>query len=367
MTLPFTKTRSRWRTPLLATAALVVLTGGMFGVCEHMSTLRPEGNPDFIELTIERGASLEGVLDQLESKGLVRNRLVAQYILRTEEVFGALKAGRYKLRGNLNLVEVSSALKAGPNVHPIRRFTIRPGESLYEVARTIEGLGLATENEFLSAAQDFPRAQALSRHFLGEPRSKRPDGDAWLYLEGLLAADTYFLDSESKLAELIETASNRFHALWNELRNKTTSSMLDRHAALALGDYELLILASMVEEETRIPTEAARIAGVFFNRLERNMRLKSDPTAMYHSKKVGRPPTPADIRDKANPYNTYTLSGLPPGPICAPGPGALEAVFAPEQHDYIFFVAARDGSGAHVFATTGSEHMRNVNKHLRKK
>ena len=97
------------------------------------------------------------------------------------------------------------------------------------------------------------------------------------------------------------------------------------------------------------------------------MRLKSDPTAMYHPEKVGQKPTPKDTRNAMNPHNTYTHAGLPPGPICAPGPDALKAVFFPEEHNYLFFVAARDGSGSHVFAVTGREHMRNVNRHLRKR
>ena len=237
--------------------------------------------------------------------------------------------------------------------------------SLYEVATTVANLNLASAERFLSAVQNFPQARSLSRHFLGEKRALRTDGDPWLYLEGLLAADTYFLDSESTLADFLEVSSKRFHTMWSNLRSKASQAAQERHAALALGDYELLILASLVEKETRVPSEARRIAGVFLNRLDRGMRLKSDPTAMYHSEKIGKVPTPTDTRDKTNPYNTYTNAGLPPGPICAPGPNALAAVFEPEAHNYLFFVAARDGSGAHVFATTGQEHMRNVNRHLR--
>ena len=367
MSLVFTRTTSKWRFLGKLFLAILIASAALIGTCEHMATVRPEGNPEQVELDVKRGMSFDGLLDELESNGLVRNRLVARYILRRDEVFNHLKAGRYKFRGDLNLSEISEALRAGPNVRPIRRFTIKPGESLYEVAHTVEKLGLGSASGFLALAQDYDYARPLSRHFLGGARSERDDGESWVYLEGFLAPDTYFLDSESSIDEVVQTATKRFHETWRSVRSGASKEVLGRHQALALGDYELLSLAAMVEEETQVAREAPRIAGVFFNRLEKGMRLKSDPTAMYAKAKVGQPPTPQDIRNKANPYNTYAFSGVPPGPICAPGPAALKAVFEPESHDFLFFVAARDGSGRHVFATTGKEHMRNVNKHLRGK
>jgi UPF0755 protein len=120
------------------------------------------------------------------------------------------------------------------------------------------------------------------------------------------------------------------------------------------------VLASIVERETGKAEERARVAGVFINRLRRNMPLQSDPTAAYAAADGGvldRPLTRADL-DRDHPFNTYRIRGLPPGPIASPGRDSLRAVVQPEATEFIFFVA--DGQGGHAFARTLDEHNRNV-------
>ncbi len=119
--------------------------------------------------------------------------------------------------------------------------------------------------------------------------------------------------------------------------------------------FERLTLASLVEREARDVDEQPRIAGVFKNRLERNMRLESCATVQYI---LGTPKarlTYEDVR-RPSPYNTYLNTGLPPGPIANPGLNALRAALAPEAHDYLFFLAREDGSHKHVFSKTYAAH-----------
>ena len=129
---------------------------------------------------------------------------------------------------------------------------------------------------------------------------------------------------------------------------------------------DAVILASIVEKETGIKGERAKVAGVFINRLRIGMPLQSDPTVIYAmtrgKKKLGRKLYTKDLK-RADPYNTYHINGLPPTPIANPGRASLEAVLNPESHKYLYFVA--DGTGGHAFAKTLDGHNKNV-AHWRK-
>jgi UPF0755 protein len=126
---------------------------------------------------------------------------------------------------------------------------------------------------------------------------------------------------------------------------------------------EALILASMVEKETAVPGERAKIAGVFVNRLRIKMRLESDPTTIYGLTNgkgpLGHDLTRADLQSPS-PYNTYLISGLPPGPICNPGRASILAATNPTRERALYFVA--DGHGGHAFSANVAEHNRNVER-----
>ena len=126
---------------------------------------------------------------------------------------------------------------------------------------------------------------------------------------------------------------------------------------------EALILASIIEKETGVPEERGQVASVFVNRLNRGMKLQTDPTVIYGITKgqgvLGRGLRQSELR-RETPYNTYVIEGLPPGPIANPGKASIEAALNPDSTDFVFFVA--DGTGGHAFATTLDEHNANVKK-----
>ncbi|KAA9009247.1 endolytic transglycosylase MltG [Histidinibacterium aquaticum] len=173
--------------------------------------------------------------------------------------------------------------------------------------------------------------------------------------EGWLAPDSYAFEPGDSAEALVA-----------EMRDRQEAILQEEWAARADGlPYEsieeALIMASIVEKETAIAEERGQVASVFVNRLERGMRLQTDPTVIYGVTEgqgvLGRGLRQSELRD-ANPWNTYVIDGLPQTPIANPGRAAIEAALNPDNTDYVFFVA--DGTGGHAFAETLEEHNRNV-------
>jgi len=173
--------------------------------------------------------------------------------------------------------------------------------------------------------------------------------------EGMLAPDSYEVvegaDRVATLARMQEAQTQRIAAVWES-----------RQDGLPLNSpEEMLVLASIIEKETGVPEERGQVASVFVNRLNKGMKLQTDPTVIYGITKgqgiLGRGLRQSELR-RQTPWNTYVINGLPPTPIANPGIASLQAAVAPESTDFVFFVA--DGSGGHAFAATLEEHNRNV-------
>ena len=173
--------------------------------------------------------------------------------------------------------------------------------------------------------------------------------------EGSLLPETYAFDRGTTRAALIERATKA-------MGRALDRAWADRSPTLPLDSpHDALVLASIVERETAKPEERPRVAAVFLNRLRQGMKLQSDATVVYGASGgagiLDHGLTRSEL-DSDDPYNTYRIPGLPPGPIAMPGAASLRAVTQPMQSTELFFVA--DGTGGHVFARTQEEHLRNV-------
>jgi UPF0755 protein len=179
-----------------------------------------------------------------------------------------------------------------------------------------------------------------------------------LSAEGRFAPDTYSFAPGTTDVQLLRMAFEAQRQVledaWNSRQSDLPLSTMD----------EALVLASIVEKETGLASERARVAGVFVNRLRKGMRLQSDPTVIYGI----RDHYDGNIRKSDlstdTPYNTYTRTGLPPTPIALPGRDSIVATLHPEKTDALFFVATGDGSGGHYFSATVSEHNQAVRRYL---
>ncbi|MCX7383219.1 MAG: endolytic transglycosylase MltG [Alphaproteobacteria bacterium] len=237
---------------------------------------------------------------------------------------GPLRASEFVFPANASLRDVLVILRTAKPVQ--HRITIPEGLTAAQIATLLD------------------HASALS-------------GDVLVPAEGALLPESYAYEHGMSRAQMVERAAvamqRTLARLWGE-RDQSIPFQLPQ---------QLVTLASIIERETARPEERARIAGVFINRLKRNMPLQSDPTVIYAvsggAMCGGRTLTRADL-DSDNPYNTYRNPGLPPGPIGSPGLAAMQAAARPLATDELFFVA--DGTGGHVFARTLDEHNRNVTR-----
>ena len=288
-------------------------------------------------VTVDKGEALSDVLRRAEARQWLTH---ANWVGNVARIFGLdqqIKAGEF---------EVNSPMTAAGLIQQLAE-----GEVLQYAVTLPEGITLA---EAVALLQRDPKLKRTPQNRLTAELLAMGNGrDS---AEGLFLPETWsYTRADSELDVLRRShfaMMNLLNVLWEE-----------RPADLPLPSaYAALILASIVEKETGVTRERAQIAGVFLRRLAQGMRLQTDPTVIYglgdeYDGDLKR----RHLRDTANPYNTYAISGLPPTPIALPGEAALRAVFSPDASDALYFVAKGDGS--HAFSATLAEHEDNVRRY----
>jgi len=296
-----------------------------------------------VDVRIPAGASAVSVGWTLAAAGLIEHpRLFAVYT----QAAGAeqsLKSGHYRFSSGVTWPRILSAIRRGELVTvPL---TVPEGFGLGQIAVRIAALSGVPPDSVLRLATDTALVRILS---VPGPT-----------LEGYLFPDTYrFVEGLSPLA-VLKAMTRRYREFWTPYR-------LARRDSLALNEREVVTLASIVEKEARRPEERPIIAGVYRNRLRIGMRLQADPTVQFALGAPHQHLLYSDIERVAdNLYNTYTHTGLPPGPIASPGEESLVAALWPADVSYLFFVARPDGS--HVFTRTEREHINAKNRIRRRR
>jgi len=276
-----------------------------------------------VTVIIKPGSSIRLAAGQLEKGGVIRS---ADAFVNRARIFGAtstIKAGEFLIPAHASNSEVLSILTGGKTVQ--RMVTVPEG---------------------------MPSIMVYERLMANE----RLTGDIPIPAEGSILPDSYaFQKGEARAAVVMrmqKAMEKTIEELWPE-RSRDTFVKTPQQA---------IVLASIVEKETSKKSELRMVAGVYSNRLRTGMMLQADPTIIYpitKGKPLGRRIRQSEI-SAVNDYNTYSMVGLPKGPIANPSRAAIEAVLNPEKTDYLFFVA--DGKGGHIFAETLQEHNANVEK-----
>jgi UPF0755 protein len=282
------------------------------------------------------GLGFEGVLSRLEAAGVVTDPLRFRILARWHGLDRRIKAGEYRLSAAMTPMGVLRDLTEGRVV--LRRLTIPEGFTLDQIAQAVEAAGLASADEF--------------RRWAADPEFVQAQGIPAETLEGYLFPDTYLFSGSTTAREIVETLLDRFRAVFKDawrVRAEETGWTV----------HEIVTLASIIERETGAPAERPRIAGVFHNRLRIGMRLQSDPTVIYGIADFDGNLTRKHLNTPTA-YNTYQISGLPPGPIASPGRASLEAALHPADTPDLYFVSR--GDGTHVFSTNLRDHNRAVRR-----
>jgi len=274
-------------------------------------------------VVVEREDDSGSIGEQLERAGVVDSALWFSAMTMLDGSRGALKRGEYAFKAGVSLHQVEAQLIAHKVVQ--HKLTVPEGLTSDQVV------------------------QRLSDDDVLEGEVKEPPR------EGSLLPDTYLFErGDTRQAALTRMAKAQAKAV-DEIWAKRASDLPIKSPG------ELVTLASIVEKETGKADERARVAAVFINRLQKHMKLQSDPTIVYGlvfgKGTLGHPITKAEL-EQPTPYNTYNIDGLPPGPICNPGKAALEAVANPMHTKELYFVA--DGTGGHAFSETLDQHLKNV-------
>ena len=294
-------------------------------------------NEEYVFIKIPTNSTKNQLLDSLGKhvKDLSKFSKAANY----REYFSNIKPGRYKLENGFNNNQIINSLRS--NNVPIK-ITYNNIETFDQLIKRIsEGI----EADSLSLSNVFYEKKFLNDLGL--------DSES---VFSLFIPNTYEFFWNTSAIQFRERILKEFDRFWNDSR-------IEKSKKVNLNPIEVMTLASIVQKETPKVDERPTIAGVYLNRLERNMKLQADPTVVYTIKKRDgfdtriRRVLYKDLRIKS-PYNTYVYRGLPPAPIVTPDISAIEAVLNPQKHSFIYFVADVSNPGYHLFSRTNAEHNR---------
>lgn len=330
----------------------------------------------FFYLEVEPGSSFDKVANQLYAEKGISNVRNFKLLGRWKKVTNAVKSGEFEFNTAWKPEQVLEQLVAGQVL--LHRVTIPEGLPWWEAGRLLEAGGFVKYADFEACVKD---ARMMRRY-----------GIPFATAEGFLFPETYMFNkartltrahAEIVVATMVQTFWAATTGIWEEaalqagLREaegvEVTASgqIIASFVPLYARKYptevrRIVTLASLVEKESSLADERRTVSGVYVNRLRINMPLQCDPTVIY-----GLGPgfkgaiLRSHLRDSSNMYNTYRIYGLPPTPICSPGLQSLLAAFAPQEHDFLYFVATGRPDGRHVFSRTLAEHNQAVQEYRR--
>lgn len=317
----------------------VLLTSFSFYAYQLLYTPNVVVEQEARSLIIRPGQSFDELRNHLYNERYINDAVSFAFLSKVLKYDENIKPGHYVLGPDMSNLEAIRLLRSGGQTAlDVTFHNIRTKELLAE--RLSKNL-MAEEDELLAMMND--------------PEITARYGFDTLNIVSMFIPNTYEFFWTTSAEDLFERMHTEYEKFWTDER-------LRKAEQLGLDPKEVSVLASIVQAETNKNDEMPRVAGVYLNRLNKNMALQADPTLVFAAQDFTIKRVLDEHKAIDSPYNTYKYRGLPPGPINLPQTPAIDAVLNAENHKYIYFCAKPDFSGYHAFATTYTEHLRNARK-----
>ncbi|WP_430701269.1 endolytic transglycosylase MltG [Peribacillus frigoritolerans] len=346
---------------MITIASLILLIGivGLVGFLYINSAMKPvDPDDDTIKkVKIPIGSSVNGISTLLEEQGIIKDARVFKYYIKFRNESG-FQAGEYKLSPSMPIGDIVTSIKTGKLMkEAAMKITIPEGKQLIQIADIIAGKTGEDPKKVFKKLNDKKFVNSMQEQFPQLLTSEIENEKVLYPLEGYLFPATYDFYEEKPTLESIVI----------EMLKKTEETLQAYEGQMDKNDYsvhEMLTFASLVEEEATAQVDRGKIASVFYNRIEEDMPLQTDPTVLYakgsHKSRVYY----KDLEVKS-PYNTYKNKGLPPGPIANAGTTSIDAVLKPEKTDYLYFLATPEGEV--LYSKTLDDHNNKKAEHISNK
>lgn len=291
-----------------------------------------------VKIQVEKGMTAAQIADVLEQNKVIKSAFIFRYEVKKKGVGANFQPGTYNMKTGMDYNAAIKALTAGPPIKYID-LTIPEGWTSKQITERVSSQTKIDAASYLSLVTD--GRVAVEYPFL------QNNGAPTKNLEGYLYPQTYKVPDDI-------TAEKFLNMQLAQFQKETESLDWEQTQSLGRTPYEILVIASLIERETRVNDEKPLVASVIYNRLAKNMLLQIDATVQYALPEWKDKLTYDDLKVES-PYNTYLHQGLPPGPICNPSASSIEAALTPGQTQYLYYVLAPDNSGRHTFAATYDE------------
>ncbi len=324
--------------PFILAGILVILLGGYWALnYTGRNTEYAKGHRYIV--TITPGMTTQDIAELLHKKHLVKTPEAFRLEAKVRGLERNLKAGMYEIQGGMSNSEIVDVLSKG-QVHLIK-FTVPEGFTIAKTGKKLEAEGLGNAQKFMDAA----------KNYTPYPYMETNNPNVVFKAEGFIYPTTYMFEAGMNEKDILAMMVKEFNTQLNK------ENIFEQAQEENMSIRDLVNIASMVEMEAVFKEEQPRIAAVFLRRLRIYMPIQSDTTIQYILGTQKAEISIADTKIK-NPYNTYQNQGLPPGPIACPSMNSIKAVLHPEQNDFLYFVAEKDGH--HRFTKTYAEHLQAI-------